>query len=216
MAIITRLSVDGYGAKRAGSFAGKAASADGPHTPGRITRLSLDGYGAKRHGSFAGKETEGGGPHPVGRITRLSLDGYGVKRAGAFGGKEASGISPVTVEQTGRWQPLRKRKERIRIKVNADIIELYGVDEVSRVLTELRKDVPRAAKARAVEIARAATPLTDISHDVIELVEAPSGAVEELTLMLDDIDRYYWSVVYTVMRQIEDDDVEVILLMTMH
>ena len=131
------------------------------------------------------------------------------------GFSDASSVVP-TVEQTGRWQPLRKRKERIRIKVNADIIELYGVDEVSRVLTELRKDVPRAAKARAVEIARAATPLTDISHDVIELVEAPDGAVEDLTLMLDDIDRYYWSIVYAVMRQIEDDDEEVILLMTMH
>lgn len=60
MAALTRLSLDGYGAKRAGSFAGKEATTpSSPHTPGRITRLSLDGYGVKRAGSFAGKEESG-------------------------------------------------------------------------------------------------------------------------------------------------------------
>ena len=55
MAAITRLGLDGYGARRAGSFAGKEDATVGPHPVGVITRLSLDGYGAKRAGSFAGK-----------------------------------------------------------------------------------------------------------------------------------------------------------------
>lgn len=96
MAAITRLSLDGYGARRAGSFAGKASGAgSGNHNPGTITRLSLDGYGAQRVGSFAGKEPEtpsGAGTHNPGTITRLSLDGYGVGRVGSFAGKELSGI----------------------------------------------------------------------------------------------------------------------------
>ena len=69
--IITRLSLDGYGARRAGSFTGKDGTPP-PSTVGRITRLSLDGYGAKRAGSFAGRveiivpppaATGGGGWH---------------------------------------------------------------------------------------------------------------------------------------------------------
>ena len=53
----TRLSLDGYQARRTGSFAGR-----GPvitpipdHPVGVITRLSLDGYGVRRAGSFAGR-----------------------------------------------------------------------------------------------------------------------------------------------------------------
>ena len=53
----TRLSLDGYQARRTGSFAGR-----GPvitpipdHPVGVITRLSLDGYGVRRTGSFAGR-----------------------------------------------------------------------------------------------------------------------------------------------------------------
>lgn len=55
MAAITRLSLDGYGARRAGSFADRARPV------GRITRLSLDGYGARRAGSFAGRAAVDGG-----------------------------------------------------------------------------------------------------------------------------------------------------------
>lgn len=52
----TRLSLDGYGAKRAGSFVGKQLSVSSTHPVGKITRLSLDGYGARRTGVFGGKE----------------------------------------------------------------------------------------------------------------------------------------------------------------
>ena len=51
----TRLSLDGYGARRAGGFVGKPATADAARTIGVLTRLALDGYGARRVGSFAGK-----------------------------------------------------------------------------------------------------------------------------------------------------------------
>ena len=67
--IITRLSLDGYGARRAGSFAGRDLVS---RPVGIITRLSVDGYGARRAGSFAGRveiivpppaATGGGGWH---------------------------------------------------------------------------------------------------------------------------------------------------------
>jgi hypothetical protein len=51
---LTRLSLDGYGARRAGSFAGRGP-VESAHPVGIITRLSLDGYGARRAGSFAGR-----------------------------------------------------------------------------------------------------------------------------------------------------------------
>lgn len=47
----TRPSLDGYGARRAGSFAGRGLSLP----VGIITRLHLDGYGARRAGNFAGR-----------------------------------------------------------------------------------------------------------------------------------------------------------------
>ena len=57
--IKTRLSLDAYPAKRAGSFINKGAAA-GNRSVGLITRLSLDGYPAKRAKSFAGKGDQTG------------------------------------------------------------------------------------------------------------------------------------------------------------
>lgn len=103
---ITRLSLDGYGAKRGGPFSGKAGQS---HPVDTITRLSLDGYGAKRAGSFAGKTADGGSTHPVGIITRLSLDGYGARIVGDFTGKAAY-IPPVFVEDDDDARPDGKGK----------------------------------------------------------------------------------------------------------
>jgi hypothetical protein len=55
---VTRLGLEGYGVRRAGSFAGKAAASS--HTVGILTRLALDGYGARRASSFAGKTPDTG------------------------------------------------------------------------------------------------------------------------------------------------------------
>lgn len=56
MAQVTRFGLEGYGVRRAGSFAGKAASEPGgPHPVGILTRFGLEGYGVRRAGSFAGK-----------------------------------------------------------------------------------------------------------------------------------------------------------------
>lgn len=93
---VTRLGYEGYGVRRAGSFAGKgSAPPGGPHPVPNITRLSPDGYFTRRDGSFAGKTTTSGGggagAHPVGTITRLGEAGYGVRRYGAnaFAGKSS-------------------------------------------------------------------------------------------------------------------------------
>ncbi len=52
MAGTTRLGLDGYPVRPAGSFAGKPAAG---RPVGLITRLSVDGYGARRAGAFDGR-----------------------------------------------------------------------------------------------------------------------------------------------------------------
>lgn len=44
---VTRLGLDGYGVRRAGSFAGKTAEARA------ITRFGLEGFGVRRYSRFA-------------------------------------------------------------------------------------------------------------------------------------------------------------------
>jgi len=69
---ITRLALDGYGAKRTGTFAGKEASAGGgPHPVGILTRLTLDAYGGKRAGNFGGKQASGAAIKARPPLTRL-------------------------------------------------------------------------------------------------------------------------------------------------
>lgn len=53
---ITRLSVDGYGSRRSGSFVGKQGASESRPDFEPLTRLSIDGYGSMRAGSFAGRE----------------------------------------------------------------------------------------------------------------------------------------------------------------
>ena len=60
----TRFGLEGYGVRRAGSFAGKTESAPG-RTVGIITRFGLEGYGVRRAGSFAGKTEAESGAQPV-------------------------------------------------------------------------------------------------------------------------------------------------------
>jgi hypothetical protein len=50
---ITRLSVDGYGSRRAGSFSGREEAARPDFQT--LTRLSVDGYGVQRNSSFSGR-----------------------------------------------------------------------------------------------------------------------------------------------------------------
>lgn len=48
MAMKTRFGLEGYGVRRAGSFAGKPPAASHPHPVGRLTRLGMEGYGVRR------------------------------------------------------------------------------------------------------------------------------------------------------------------------
>ena len=99
--MITRLTPDGYGGRRNGSFAGKSASG-GTHPVLRITRLGYEGYGVRRNTTFADKGSwVGSGTHDVGIITRLGPDGYGVRRAGDFSGKSADTGASATVIDAG-------------------------------------------------------------------------------------------------------------------
>lgn len=97
---ITRLTPDGYGGRRTGSFAdkreGTGGGAGGEHPVAILTRLALGGYGAQRAGNFADKSIGSvvGGNHPVAILTRLALGGYGAQRAGSFAGKNTTEEQP--------------------------------------------------------------------------------------------------------------------------
>ncbi len=58
---VTRFGLEGYGVRRAGSFAGKTPEGGGPHPVGVITRFGLEGYGVRRAGSFAGRAQQATG-----------------------------------------------------------------------------------------------------------------------------------------------------------
>lgn len=63
MAAVTRLGLEGYGVRRAGSFGGKTPDVPSMHPVGIITRLGAEGYGVRRvvAGGFAGKTPDSGG-----------------------------------------------------------------------------------------------------------------------------------------------------------
>lgn len=133
--MITRLSLDGYGAKRE-NFSPKTPNmggGSGPHPVARITRLSLDGYGARRSGSFSGKtpHTGGGssGSHPVLKITRLSLDGYGTRRVGSFAGRL----------QATSQQPSRSHKEEKQGFLWHHSLNREPKKEILKVVREIEK-----------------------------------------------------------------------------
>lgn len=165
MTAITRLSLDGYGAKRA-NFTAKTphvGGSSGPHPVGKITRLSLDGYGSRRAGSFSGKTPHvggGSGPHPVSKITRLSLDGYGAKRATSFGGRSpappAPPPPPVVTGVSGGSEyrrrrsglgPSGRRKKELEILVEEKEVLVSAVEEVKAEI-QLASSKPLRKKLR--------------------------------------------------------------------
>ena len=75
---LTRLSLDGYGARRAGSFAGRSL-AGGEHPVALITRLSLDGYGARRAGSFGGRSPTDAPDSPQTVLFMINLGRMGLR-----------------------------------------------------------------------------------------------------------------------------------------
>lgn len=113
--MITRLGLNGYGTRLAGSFAGKPpAAGSGPHPVDKITRLALSGYMGKRAGSFSGKTPgAGSGPHPVGNITRLSLSGYMARRVGSFADKLPTETEELQFYAGGTLGELQKRRKYV-------------------------------------------------------------------------------------------------------
>lgn len=98
MAAKTRLSLDGYGARRYGSFAGKTSSAT--HPVGILTRLSLDGYGVRRYGSFAGKTAST--PTPTVTPTPVQIPAGG---AGYVSGRKRRKLHQRSVRELYRQLP---------------------------------------------------------------------------------------------------------------
>ena len=153
----TRLSVDGYGARRAGSFAGKVASESGPHPTGIITRMSLDGYGARRAGSFAGK----------GAVAAVEED------AGLLGGKEypARGKRRQKDERYSYATPYEKilaaRKEIIEVK---DAID-HAALERKALQAKLEKALQSKAKKQAETQAKLEQEILRLDAETLRLQE---------------------------------------------
>lgn len=132
----TRLGLNGYGTRPAGSFAGRAP---GGHPVGVITRLTLNGYAGKRAGDFSGRVAAGG--HPVGTITRLGLNGFMVERVGSFADKAVSPVVPEAPEGTagGRARPFALPFREVRKERKEEEALLAAKEERLReVLAEIK------------------------------------------------------------------------------
>lgn len=180
MVAVTRLGLDGYGVRRAGSFAGKTAAGAGAHPVGVIARLGLDGYGVRRAGDFSGKTAAGGGgAHPVGIITRLSLDGYGVKRAGDFTGKTEAALAPAIVTAAGGATTRHSDRGKRRWKRFEDD---YTPEELAREIALIEQHLDRARNAkrkkdREREAAEAAERIEAIAKADEQAAEAIAKSV---------------------------------------
>jgi len=138
----TRLSINGYGVRPSGSFAGKTETGVG-HPVGNITRLGLSGHTARRTGSFTGKTPDAGsGAHPVENITRLGLNGFMVRRGGSFAGREEVIVEPPIVEPKpeipgtggGRYEPGYTRQREDALKETRRRRILQEDEEISAMI----------------------------------------------------------------------------------
>lgn len=128
--MITRLSLDGYGAQRARDFSGKTpdlGGGNGPHPVGIVTRLSLDGYGARRTGSFFGRAPVATPPPVVTDVSGSSGSEYRRRR---------SGLGPA-----GR------RKKELEVLIEEKEVLVSAVEEVKAEI-ELASSKPLRKKLR--------------------------------------------------------------------
>ena len=109
----------------------------------------------------------------------------------------------------------RRRTTRLLVKINGEIIEVGSVAELFKILHELKKEVPKAAAEKASEIIGRGVKVSEARlPQTIEILEAPQTAKLELQNRINEIDRFYWSMVEKAYNRAAEDEEDMILLLT--
>ena len=195
---ITRLALDAYGARRVGSFVGKAASGGGLHPVGILSRLSIDAYGVRRAGSFVGKSSVLGTCDYNSDIYYNANFDYNASSCSETDNIGRAG-HPVYYKHVHRK---RKRFDtELKEWIDKTARELYGD------LTD--KDVLKSVKAEAASIVRPFVE-TSVKSKIPQARSVDWKALEQDIYQYNALLSLWYLYIYN--QDILDDDDEIIMM----
>lgn len=117
----------------------------------------------------------------------------------------------------GGPKPPRPRPRRFRIRLDDKEYIFATLEDALAFIAKAKKALPSLAPEKALELASTGKRIGDAKREEgrsIEMVEAPSSDTRKiLEERLAEVDRTYWQLVAKRLKDIEDDDEDLWLLM---
>jgi molecular chaperone DnaK (HSP70) len=111
--------------------------------------------------------------------------------------------------------PARRRRHRILVKIDDEIVEIESVDQLFKMLHELKSDIKEVAQEKAAELVKSGRKVAQARKETpkpVEVLEAPQRARDAIEERLTEMDNYYWSMVRRAFMAIEEDDEDFFIL----
>src|SRR5262245_51348375 len=144
---------------------------------------------------------------------RRYLGASGLWSPGYFVGVEPSPAPPVGHVTV---RPRKKKGVRYRLRFDDEIYEFTSLKEANEFLAKAKRTLPEFAPAKAVEIASSGESLSDAKaadKASLAVVDAPDATRAQLEARIADMQASYGRMIERKLREIEEDDEEVMLLL---
>lgn len=135
-------------------------------------------------------------------------------------GYGTSGVAPPTptptqTQDTGAGRGRGKRKRlRIIFRINGEEVEANSLEAVLEIIKEAKKEIPDLAREKAQDIVLRGVKLGTVKkEDRIEVVSAPAEVRSVIEDRIREMERFYWARINSAMRQLEDEEEDVWILL---
>jgi len=156
-------------------------------------------------------------------ISTVITLGYGTFGTESFVitlGYGTSGVTPPTPvptpsQDTGAGRGRGKRKRiRIRFRINGEEVEANSLEAVLEIIKEAKKEIPDLAREKAQDIILRGVRIGTVKKEErIEVVSAPPEVRAVIEDRIREMERFYWARINTAMRQLEDEEEDVWILL---
>ena len=124
--------------------------------------------------------------------------------------------TPTTTPDTGAGRGKGGRKKRIRIvfRINGEEVEANSLEAVLEIIKEAKREIPDLAREKAQDIILRGVKLGTVKkEDRIEVVSAPPEVRAVIEDRISEMERFYWARINAAMRQLEDEEEDIWILL---
>lgn len=98
------------------------------------------------------------------------------------------------------------------MQIDGELIQVDSVEELFRLLRSLKRELKPVAIEKAKDIVLSGKVIREARKEAktqVSVVSAPTRAIAAIEDRINEMDRYYWSLINKAVKDLQDDDEEV-------